>query len=78
VDDGDRAAPIIEASRAEALHRQRERARETEEALEIDGVRVCLDCRQPLSDGRRQARPEAVRCIGCKRELESRINRGLA
>lgn len=37
-----------------------------EEPFEIEGVRVCLDCFEPIPSARLKAKPDAVRCVDCK------------
>ncbi len=46
----------------------------TEPQLTIDGVRVCLDCFDPLGKKRLKANPDAVRCVECQ-ELKEKQDR---
>lgn len=70
MDDADRAKLREQADRRIALETQRARARESDPPLEIDGVRHCVDCGEPIPPARLAARPEAVRCIACKERKE--------
>ncbi|HHO59902.1 MAG TPA: TraR/DksA family transcriptional regulator [Thiotrichales bacterium] len=75
MDDLDRAKELEMQHRSIALKNQQSKAQETETPLEIDGVRCCLDCYQPIQEARLKARPESVRCIDCKtykEEMEKR------
>lgn len=72
MDELDRAKELEMADRESALNRQLEQAKETETPLERDGVRVCLDCGDPIDPKRLAARPEAVRCVWCKYIKERR------
>ncbi len=37
-----------------------------EEPIEIDGVRYCLDCYDPIPQSRLEVKPDAIRCVHCK------------
>ena len=41
-----------------------------EDPLEIDGVRCCLTCEEPIPEKRLEANPEAVRCVACQDKHE--------
>ena len=41
-----------------------------EAPLIIDGIRCCLDCEDPIPEGRLLIRPEAVRCVECQGRYE--------
>ena len=43
-----------------------------EEPVEIEGVRVCLDCFDPIPPARLEAKPDAVRCVDCKERWEKK------
>lgn len=66
MDEADYAKEAELADRQRALDAQQERAREHEAPRERDGVRVCLDCGDPIEPARLRARPESVRCVWCK------------
>jgi len=72
MDDIDRAKVREMQDRQRALQAQLEKGLETENPLYIAGVRFCLDCYEPIPDERIAARPESVRCVSCKEELEHR------
>jgi RNA polymerase-binding transcription factor DksA len=46
--------------------RREERIRQAEEALAAGTYGRCLDCGQPISEGRLRAVPDAVRCVSCQ------------
>lgn len=54
------------AALAAALGRRRELPRE------IGGVRVCVDCGDPIVAARLRAAPHAVRCVACEADRERR------
>ncbi len=72
-----------DADCAEALERLHRRAAvdkalnapqhgEGERPHEEDGVRLCLDCGEPIHPERLRAWPDAVRCVACKQRWEAR------
>lgn len=70
---------IDRAQRYEEFHRHqslqaalRSRSAAPETPLDIDGVRFCLDCEEPLPPGRVAANPHAVRCVPCQTKEERR------
>ncbi len=68
MDAVDQAQAREDELRAEALAAMQRRP---QEAPRIEqGVRLCLDCDDPLSEQRLKANPQAVRCAGCQREHE--------
>jgi DnaK suppressor protein len=67
-DDADRAQLVEEAARAHALARAAAAPAET--PFEIEGVRVCLDCFEPVPLVRLVANPRAVRCVECQWRIE--------
>lgn len=70
MDDADVAKQYEIAERDSAIESHRQRAREHEKPIEIDGVRVCIDCAAAIPEERVQAYPDAVRCVRCKQEKE--------
>lgn len=70
----DLAQELEEKHRAKALARFAEALAVTEPQLSIDGVRVCLDCQEPLTKKRLKAKPDASRCVECQ-ELREKQNR---
>lgn len=64
-----------EQERDEALRRAATRRAMSRAPIEINGKRLCLDCRDPIGRPRLRAAPEAVRCIECQQEHERRIRR---
>lgn len=72
-DEADRAQAREERDRAEAIERAAAPASET--PFEIEGVRVCLDCFDPIARQRLAANPAAVRCVDCQNDYERRQRR---
>jgi phage/conjugal plasmid C-4 type zinc finger TraR family protein len=66
----DQARELTERRTAEAVSAVRNRA--VEAPLEVAGVRLCLDCRDPVGVARLQANPHAVRCIDCQTDHDRR------
>lgn len=66
MDEADHAKDLEMADRQRALDAQMARAHETEMPRERHGVRVCLNCHEPIDPARLKARPESVRCIWCQ------------
>jgi DnaK suppressor protein len=53
--------------RAQLKWRQRQvRLKEAQEALAKGTYGVCVDCGQPIPEGRLKAVPDAVRCVACQ------------
>ncbi len=77
MDDLDRAKEREMADRDKALQVQLQDGRETEEPMEINGIRLCLDCYEVIPEERIKARPESVLCVSCKekKETEERVYR---
>jgi DnaK suppressor protein len=75
-DPADAGTSLSEADRTEAVlvAVQSQRRLVTEALGRIDnGVYgVCADCGAPIPDGRLDARPEAVRCVGCQGKRDRR------
>lgn len=55
-----------EQERDEALRRAAVRRAISAAPIEVNGERLCLDCRDPIGRPRLRAAPEAVRCIECQ------------
>lgn len=72
MDDADRAKDYEMAERSAAIQKQQQRAHEIDRPLYVRGVRVCLDCLDPIPDERIEAKPDAVRCTFCKEIHERR------
>ena len=72
MDDADRAKDYEMRHRAAALEAQKANAQPIDRPLYIHGVRVCLDCLDPIPEGRIEAYPDAARCTGCKEIYERR------
>lgn len=72
--------PVDYAKEREMLHRQISLEAQLnkpdhspgEEPFEIEGIRVCLDCLDPIPLGRLEAWPNALRCVDCKAIWEKR------
>jgi DnaK suppressor protein len=65
--DADRASALLEAA-----GRQRTEVVDALERIEAGAYGRCLDCGNPVPDGRLEARPEAARCVKCQSKLEAR------
>lgn len=72
-DEADRAQAREERDRSEAIERAIAQP-VVEAAFEIEGVRVCLDCFDPIAAPRLAANPTAVRCVECQNDHD-RMNR---
>ncbi len=64
-DFADAASDIEQQHRDRALQ-QAAAVRSSEAPLEQDGVRLCLDCHDPIVAARLAAQPTAVRCTECQ------------
>lgn len=75
-DPADAATNLSDADRANALleaaGRQRTEVLEALERVEAGAYGRCVDCGNPVPDGRLDARPEAARCVKCQSKLEAR------
>ncbi len=79
----DRACHLETAQRQQAIDNQRARQNDKQRAkqndrqcvhkppLERAGVRVCLDCHNPINPARLCALPQSVRCVECQQIYES-------
>jgi len=68
MDIADRAQPREAEFQAAALAAVLNQPRETPRV--VYGVRVCLDCDDPLHADRLEASPNAVRCTDCQEQHE--------
>lgn len=73
-DVADRAQEREQINLGQALERRAEAATVREQPFEIEGKRVCLDCFEPLSKKRLNAKSDAVRCVECQ-EMKEKQNR---
>lgn len=55
--------------RQRSLKAQRD-GRVKEKPDEVDGIRYCLDCGDPVPKKRLDAEPDAVRCVECQQYHE--------
>lgn len=70
MDEFDRAQELEQRQRDQAISRARHRKRETPRMH--DGVRVCIDCDDPVEPARIALLPDAARCISCQTDHERR------
>ena len=66
MDDLDRAQLLEEAERDAALQRVLNRTQTESPKVTFLGVRICIDCEEPIGRNRLKAKPDAVRCIDCE------------
>ncbi len=59
--EADRSEAVLEAARA-----QRGRVLEALSRIENGRYGTCVDCGDPVPEGRLEARPEAARCVRCQ------------
>jgi DnaK suppressor protein len=75
-DPADAGTTLSETDRTEAVlaAAQSQRRLVTDALVRIErGVYgVCADCGSPIPEGRLDARPEAVRCVGCQSKRDRR------
>lgn len=74
----DLAGPLEQRERDDSLARQAAANAEHETPFTIEGVRVCLDCYEPIPPERIKANEYAVRCTDCQDDHDRRRARGLA
>jgi phage/conjugal plasmid C-4 type zinc finger TraR family protein len=69
-DAADAGAFLSEADRTEAMlssaRSQRAEVLAALARIEENGYGLCVDCGQPIPEGRLEARPDAARCVGCQ------------
>ena len=65
IDDGNREAAILAHA-----DDQREQVKAALERIEAGTYGTCIDCGQPLSEERLEARPEAARCVADQAKFE--------
>jgi len=68
----DRAKEIEMHQRNVAIQNQLDSAKHSENPIEFNGHRFCLDCDNEINTKRLLANPKAVRCIGCQEVTESK------
>lgn len=68
MDDVDRAQLFEERDRDNAIKAMLKMNRQKQ--LIINGRAVCIDCKNPLSDLRLKAAPDASRCVPCQAAIE--------
>lgn len=66
----DRATEVEEATREDALDRQRRRSGLSGKTAD-DSAIVCSECEEPIPDARRQAVPGVQTCVDCQCALEA-------
>lgn len=66
----DAGANLSDADRVEAaleaLERQRAAVMAAIERLDSGDYGLCVDCAEPVAEGRLEARPDAARCVTCQ------------
>lgn len=72
-DDIDRAQALEEQERDAALEQQAAAAAIVETPFDIEGVRACSTCFEPIPRKRLRANPRAVRCVECQTRIERRL-----
>lgn len=72
----DRASALEQQERDASIARRKEIAATHDAPFEIEGVRVCLDCCEPIAKKRLKALPTAARCVDCQ-EIHERRLRGV-
>ena len=73
----DRASALEQQERDASIARRTVLASAHEAPFEIEGVRVCLDCFEPIAKRRLKALPAAARCVECQTLKERRGAHGL-
>jgi len=72
VDDADRAKDYEMKDRNAALQAALKRDSLPAQRRNKRGEIICIDCEQRIEPERLAVRPEAVRCVSCKQEWETR------
>jgi DnaK suppressor protein len=69
-DPADAGANLSEADRSEAVieaaRTQRRKVVEALDRITDGGYGLCVDCADPVPEGRLEARPDAARCVRCQ------------
>jgi len=73
MDAVDKAQAREDELRDEAIASARNRPREAPRT--VGGVRLCLDCDDPINEQRLAANPQAVRCAECQEKHEHQQGR---
>jgi len=63
--ENDRSIAMVEAVEAQRLQTLEALAR-----IEDGTYGICVDCGQPVPEGRLEARPEAARCVDCQQKAD--------
>ena len=75
-DPADAGTTLSETDRTEAalaaVQTQRRLVLDALVRIEHGGYGMCADCGKPIPEGRLDARPEAVRCVGCQSKRDRR------
>lgn len=69
----DRASALEQQERDASIARRKVAAATHEAPFEIEGVRMCLDCFEPIAKRRIKALPTAARCVDCQEIHERRL-----
>ena len=79
-DPADAGSNLAESDRAEAIltaaRQRRLLVLEALARLDNGSYGLCVDCGQPVPEGRLEAKPEAARCLTCQSRRDSRDGRG--
>ena len=59
----------------EEAEQERERVLDALHRLDEGTYGICVDCGQPIDEGRLEARPQAARCLACEEKAEQRAAR---
>ena len=72
----DAGSDLSDADRAEALleacQRQRTYVTDAIDRVHAGTYGLCVDCGQPVAEGRLEARPDAARCVNCQSKAEKK------
>jgi DnaK suppressor protein len=75
-DAADAGASLSEADRTEAIlstaRGQRDEVLAALARIESSTYGLCVDCGNPIPEGRLEARPDAARCVGCQAKYARR------
>ena len=74
--DADAGLDLADNARAAALlevaQEQRRQVREALQRVDAGSYGMCVECGNPLPEGRLEAKPEAARCLACQAKSEGR------